>query len=118
MFPCSFGSIELIPAIETSSLEFCADKSSAVNTRKIYIFISIQLDMQFVSSPFKSKNKTGTCGSIPGGGSQDAGAPGIPDRGAGTRTAFLSSVSDWKMKISTGTNGYYGSLGTHYPLMN
>lgn len=43
-------------------------------------------------TPLRSRNRTGICGSMPAGGFQSAGAPGIPDPAAGTNTAFLSSV--------------------------
>lgn len=43
-------------------------------------------------SPLRSKNKTGVCLSMFGADSPSAGAPGIPLPGAGTITAFLSSV--------------------------
>lgn len=42
--------------------------------------------------PLRSRKSTGMWGSIPDGGHQSAGAPGIPDPGAGTSTVFRSSV--------------------------
>ena len=51
--------------------------------------------------PLRSRKRTGMCGSMPGGGFQSAGAPGIPDPAAGTRTAFLSSVrlTHWSTRL-------------------
>ena len=44
---------------------------------------------------------TGICCSMPGGGSQSAGAPGIPLPAEGTSTAFRSSVrhTHWSMRL-------------------
>ena len=66
--------------------------------------------LKFVSHLlFKSRKSTGTWVSIPRGGSQFAGAPGMPLPGAGTSTAFLSSVNDthWLIKLASLSESFF-----------
>lgn len=59
--------------------------------------------MELFNSLSISRNSTGLCVSMPGGGAQLAGAPGTPLSGAGTKTAFLSSVSEthWLIRLAS-----------------
>jgi hypothetical protein len=64
--------------------------------------------------PLRSRNRTGTWGSIPGGGSQSAGAPGMPEPAEGTRTALRSSVrlTHWSTRLCSRSKSC-SDLSTH-----
>lgn len=72
----------------------CGNDNQSLTTKHQVICISKHAITTQNYLPLRSKNRTGTCGSMPAGGHQLAGAPGMPHPAAGTSTEFRSSVNE------------------------